>query len=122
MNEDWPKPVKAAITHGKNINIHWRNHSKLTEWIDGNVDEAREALSEMWSERDRTPGDRIRAFDSRLPESVFSRGATSSRLDAASYFMMAIDTQSYPPYRPERIPKRVSDVGLSALPGRRRGG
>ena len=119
---DWPKLVKAAITHGKNINIHWRNHSKLTEWIDGNVDEAREALSEMWSERDRTPGDRIRAFDSRLPESVFSRGATSSRLDAASYFMMAIDTQSYPPYRQSAFRNAYRTLGYPPSPAGDAGG
>ena len=96
---DWPTLAKAAIAHKQNILINWRNHSKLTEWIDANVVEALDALSGVWSEDDRTPGDRIRAFDGRLPESVFSRGATGTRLNVASYFMMGIDPQRYPPYR-----------------------
>ena len=35
----------------------------------------------------------------RSMESVFSRRATSIRLDVASFFMMGIDPQRYPPYR-----------------------
>ncbi len=96
---DWPTLVKAAITHKRNIVINWRNHSKLTEWIDGNVGEARDTLSGLWSEDDRTPADRVRSFDGGLPESVFSRGAVGTRLNVASYFMMGIDPQRYPPYR-----------------------
>ena len=96
---DWPTLVKAAITHKRNIVINWRNHAKLTEWIDGNMGEARDALSGLWSEDDRTPADRVRSFDGGLPESVFSRGAVGTRLNVASYFMMGIDPQRYPPYR-----------------------
>ena len=103
---DWPTLVKAAIAHKQNNIINWRNHSKLTEWIDGNVGEALDALSGMWSEDDRTPGDRIRAFDGSLPESVFSREATGTRLNVATYFMMGIASQRYPPYR--RKPFRVA--------------
>ena len=96
---DWPSLVTAAIRHKSNNIVNWRNHAKLVEWIDGNMGEARRALSEMWSEDDRTPGDRVRSFDGRLPESVFPRGATGTRLNVASYFMMGIDPQRYPPYR-----------------------
>ena len=103
---DWPTLVNAAIAHKQNNLINWRNHSKLTEWIDGNAGEALDALSGMWSEDDRTPGDRIRAFDGSLPESVFPRGATGTRLNVAAYFMMGIDPQRYPPYR--RKPFRVA--------------
>ena len=49
--------AKAAIAHKQNIIINWRNHSKLTKWIDGSVGEALDALSGMWSEDDRTPGE-----------------------------------------------------------------
>ena len=96
---DWPTLVKAAIAHPQNKIINWRNHSKLTEWIDGNVGEALDVLSGMWSEDDRTPGDRIRAFDGGLPESVFSRGAAGTRLNVASYLLMGVAPQRYPPYR-----------------------
>ena len=110
----WPGLVKAAITHKQNTIVNWRNHSKLTEWIDGNVGEARDALLKMWSEDDRTPGDRVRAFDDSLPESVFTRGATGTRLNVASYFMMGIDPQRYPPYRQK--PFRVAYQSLGHPP------
>ena len=96
---DWPSLVTAAIRHKSNNIVNWRNHAKLVEWIDGNVEEARRGLSEMWSEDDRAPGDRVRSFDGRLPESVFPRGATGTRLNFASYLMMGVDPQQYPPYR-----------------------
>ena len=98
-DRDWPGLVKAAITHRKNNIIHRFDQPKLVKWVDDHTGEARDALLEVWSEDDRTPGDRVRAFDGRLPESVFGRGAKSGRLLVASYFMMGIDTQGYPPYR-----------------------
>ena len=110
----WPGLVKAAITNKQNTIVNWRNHSKLTEWIDGNVGESRDALLKAWSEDDRTPGDRVRAFDDSLPESVFSRGATGTRLNVASYFMMGIDPQRYPPYRQK--PFRVAYQSLGHPP------
>ena len=95
---DWSKLVLEAIRHKDNNIIHPRyDQPKLVKWVEGNANEARDALSDVWSEDDRTPGDRVRAFDARLPESVFSRGAKSARLDAASYFMMGVDPQRYPP-------------------------
>ena len=113
----WPGLVKAAITHKKNTIVNWRNHSKLTEWIDGDAGEARDALLKMWSEDERTPGDRVRAFDGVLPESVFSRGATSTRLNVASYFMMGIDPQRYPPYRQKPFRVAYGRVGHSPFSG-----
>ena len=97
--EDWPKLVVAAIKHNKNNLIHWQAQSPLAKWIDSNADEARDALSGIWTSDDRTPGERVRSFDGKLPEHVFSRQAKSTRLDVASYFMMGIDPQRYPPYR-----------------------
>ena len=98
-DRDWPGLVKAAITHRKNNIIHRFDQPKLVKWVEDHPDQARDALLEIWSGDDRTPGDRVRAFDGRLSESVFGRGAKSSRLLVASYFMMGIDTQGYPPYR-----------------------
>ena len=97
--EDWPKLVVAAIKHSQNNLIHWQQHAKLAEWIDSHKDEARDALSGIWTSDDRTPGERVRSFDDKLPEHVFSRQAKSTRLDVASYFMMGNDAQRYPPYR-----------------------
>ncbi len=109
---DWSKLVLEAIRHKDNNIIHPRyDQPKLVKWVEGNANEARDALSDVWSEDDRTPGDRVRAFDARLPESVFSRGAKSARLDAASYFMMGVDPQRYPPYRQSAFRNTYQSLG-----------
>ena len=110
-DRDWPKLVMKAVQHKDNHNINWRDQTKLAKWIDDNVTEAREAMSAIWSEHDRTPGDRVRAFDDRLPASVFSQGSKSARLDAASYFMMGIDLQRYPPYRRKAFRNTYRSLG-----------
>ena len=109
--QDWPRLVTAAIRDKSNNIINWRNHTKLVEWIDSNVDEARGALLGLWTEGDRAPGDRIRSFDGSLPESVFSRGSTGTRLDVASYFMMGLDPARYPPYRRSRFQDTYRRLG-----------
>ena len=109
---DWSKLVLEAIRHKDNNIIHPPyDQPKLVKWVEGNANEARDALSDVWSEDDRTPGDRVRAFDARLPESVFSRGAKSARLDAASYFMMGVDPQRYPPYRQSAFRNTYQSLG-----------
>ena len=95
----WPKLLTAAIRRPQNNIINWRDQPRLVGWIEGNLGAARAALAAIWSQDDRKPGDRVRAFDVTLPEEVFSRGSRSARLNAASYFMMGIDLQRYPPYR-----------------------
>ena len=97
---DWPRLVTAAIKHKKNNIIHWRDQQpKLVEWIDGNVDAARDALSEMWSEDDRT---------ARQPCSCVRSQPARKRVLERSYgyspqcrivFHDGIDLQRYPPYR-----------------------
>ena len=110
-DRDWSKLVVKAVQHKDNINIHWRNQAKLVKWIRDNAAQAREALSAIWSEHDRTPADRVRVFDDRLPASVFSRGSESARLDAASYLMMGIDVQRYPPYRRDAFRNMYGSLG-----------
>ena len=111
---EWPSLVTAAIRHKSNNIVNWRNHAKLVEWIDGNMGEARRALSEMWSEDDRTPGDRVRSFDVRLPESVLTRiREYSPRCRIVFHDGDRPATISAIPTRP--VPSRVSEVGLSAV-------
>lgn len=98
-NDDaWPKLAREAINHRKNNIIDWRNRREVSKWIDENAAEAKSALSELWSRKERTPGDRVRSFDAILPETVFSRGSVGRRANVASYLMMGIDPHHYPPY------------------------
>ena len=108
---DWSKLVMKAVQHKDNINLNWRVQAKLVKWIDDNTAEVREALSAIWSDHDQTPGDRVRAFDDRLPASVYSPGSGSARLDIASYFMMGIDLQRYPPYRRKAFRNTYRSLG-----------
>ena len=102
---DWPDLATGAVRHKHNNLIHWMNQGKVVRCIASNPDEVRDALREMWSEDDRTPGDRIRAFDDRLSESMLDipPSAVGSRLTIASYFMMGLDAQRYPPYQKRKF-------------------
>ena len=103
--ENWRDLVKAAVKHKFNNIINWRNLNKTIACLDAYPDAMREALLEMWSEDDRTPGDRIRAFDGRLSENMLDIRPTAagSRLNIASYLMMGIDPKQYPPYLHSRF-------------------
>ena len=102
--DNWPDLLKAAITHKKNNLIDGRSYvkgndsyqTKIARWIDRNVDEPRDALLELWAQDDRAPDERVRAFNSKLPASVFSEGSTSARLDVASYLLMGRDPDRFP--------------------------
>ncbi|MCY3546900.1 MAG: hypothetical protein OXH49_08450 [Gemmatimonadetes bacterium] len=110
-NDDWPQLVVDAIKHNDNNIIFHVNKSKLTNWIEGNRTEAREALLGMWSQGDRSPGDRVRAFDAKVPASVWPRTAVGTRLNSASYLMMGLDAQRYPPYQRTPFTKAYRRLG-----------
>ena len=115
---DWLELVTAAIKHKHNNLINWRNLNKLKKCIANYPDEVREALREMWSEEDRTPGDRIRAFDSRLSEDMLDipPTATGTRLRNAAYFMMGLGVHQYPPYQERRFQSSYKELGYPEGP------
>ena len=95
----WLNRVKEAIRHRRNNIIFHINQAKLAEWMEGNAADAKRALTALWAEGDRTPGDRVRSFDTILPEAFCPRTAVGTRLNWASYLMMGIDPNRYPPYQ-----------------------
>ena len=96
---DWPSLVTAAIKHKDNNIIFHVNKTKLANWIAEDPAKAGEALLALWSEGDRQAGERVRSFDTIVPETVWSRSAVGTRLTSASYLLMAADPQRYPPYQ-----------------------
>ena len=105
-NDDWPIVIRKAITHKKNNLISGRsyggdgsNQTKVVRWIEDNLDQARDALLELWANGQMEPEERIREFDSKLPEAVFTRASTSARLDVASYLLMGRDPNQFPQCR-----------------------
>lgn len=121
-DDDWPKLVTKAIKHKDNNIIYWDNQRKLTDWIEGNRTEATEALLGMWSQGDRSPGDRVRAFDVKVPESVWPRSAVGTRLNSASYLMMGLDAQRYPPFQIRLFTHAYRSLGYPMPPAKDAGG
>ena len=100
VGNDWAARLIAAVRHNDNNLIGWRNKPKIVDWIKQDPATVEEALIEMWSEdRDESPMDRVRSFDEKLPEHVFTRGSSTARLDLASYLMMAMPEERLPPIK-----------------------
>ncbi len=95
----WPSRVKEAVRHRLNNIIFHINQAKLAEWMESNAADAKRALTALWAKGDQTPGDRVRSFDAIVPEALCPRTAVGTRLNWASYLMMGIDPNRYPPYQ-----------------------
>ncbi len=105
---NWAELVTEAVMHKRNNIIDWReNKAKFEKCVSNYPDAMRDALEKMWSEDDRTPGDRIRAFDSRISKNMLgiSQKAVGTRLTITSYLMMGLDVLRYPPYQVSRFDK-----------------
>ena len=115
---DWEELVTAAIMHRDNNLIFYINRDKFKKCIANHRQDVREALRELWSEDDRTPGDRIRAFDNRLSEGMLNikKRHTGSRLAIESYLMMGIDAQQYPPFRRDTFRITYTKLGYPQAP------
>ncbi len=108
---DWPDLVKAA-TQGKYHPMAWRDASKLRQWIDDEPDAAFKALRALWTEDDRSAGERIRSFSALYPweskggevppEGVrhpeYGTNGRGTRLRTISVLLMALDPSTYPPF------------------------
>ncbi len=82
----------------------FENMRKVEQGIDNHPDAMRDALRELWSEDDRTPAERIRAFDSKVPENMLDT-RVGVHIRIASYLMMGLDAHLYPPYQTGRFGK-----------------
>ena len=123
-SEDWPQLLRDAISHRKNNLIDGRaytegkesNQDRFVRWVDEHPNDVRLALLEMWADDDRTPGDRILALDEALPDDVFGKGAISARLDIASYLMMGLDAERFPPCRRGKFRETYTWLGYPQPP------
>ena len=105
--------VTEAVKHKYNNIISGYARDKLKKCIANYPDEVRKALREMWSEEDRTSGDRIRAFDSKLSEDMLdlTPNQRGSRTSIASSFIMGIDAQQYPAFRQNTFQNTYEKLG-----------
>lgn len=95
---DRKKHKKDASRRG----IWFEDLNKVEEGIEKHEYAMQDALRELWSEDDRKLGDRIRAFDSKLPENMLDNNV-GVHIRIASYLMMGLDPQKYPPYHKGRF-------------------
>ena len=119
-DKKWAKLVTEAIQDREKYKEDaeqrhgwFENLKKVKQCIDKYEDDMQDALREMWSEDDRKSRDRIRAFDDRLSESMLDipRESVGVRLRNASYLMMGLDSQQYPPYLHTRFNKMYKLLG-----------
>lgn len=111
-SDNWSELLKGALRHPRNNLVFWRNQNKVVEWIDASTEDVPAMIAEFWAvdEDGVTPGDRIRAFDRKLPTDLLGKGA-STRLDPISYLMMGLDGDLYPPIRLTRFQKTYKRLG-----------
>ena len=98
---DWREILKPAYRKKNNNLVDWRNEGALAVWVDGNPDDALDAMQALWAEDDTPISDRIRDFVPRVKLGAkyangFKRPSQSLRLIAA--LLMALDPKQYPPY------------------------
>lgn len=114
-DQDWPTRAKEAIAHRQNniIDARGYQHKKLNEWIEKSntqAGDALDALRELWFEGKRSPRDRVRAFDAKLPKEI------GTRCTVASFFMMGINLEEFPPYQERAYHKAFGSVGYPKPP------
>ena len=109
---NWSELLKGTLRHPRNNLVFWRNQNKVVEWIDASTEDVPAMIAEFWAvdEDGVTPGDRVRAFDRKLPTDLLGKGA-STRLDPISYLMMGLDGDLYPPIRLTRFQKTYKRLG-----------
>ena len=100
--DDWTDVVKQAYRYRQgDRRFDFGRAGALKSWIDGNPDDALDALQALWAE-DNTPiPDRIRKFvPLPKPEPKWEKGfiGTGTRLGLIAALLMALDPGKYPPY------------------------
>ena len=114
-DESWSPLLTAAVRDGGNNLIAWRDKAKIVDWIEQDPATVEGALAEMWSENgEKSLVDRVRSFDSKLPEHVFTEGGRTARLDLASYLMMAMREERLPPIKLTVFERTYTRLGYPA--------
>ena len=99
-DDNWSTLLSGVVQDGENNLIGWRNKAKIIEWIEQDRATVEDALAEVWSQGGgKSPVDRVKSFDDKLPERVFTKGSSTARLDLASYLLMAMPDEKLPPIK-----------------------
>ena len=93
--DDWAGKIKRGID-GNLIPPRF-TLPKVRNWLDESPGAALKALQSIWTGRDLSVAERIRAFSSSFPRSVTSGPGT--RMNVISVLLMGLDVERYPPFR-----------------------
>ena len=97
---DWRERVTWAYQQSRSRNIvTFRDTHPLRMWMNSEPDEALEAMQALWAEDDTPIPERIRVFNSRIPDPpTFPVKGVGTRLRLFAALTMALDPLKYPPF------------------------
>ena len=109
---NWREILKPVYRRKHNNLIDWRDEGVLSTWVDGNPDDALDAMRALWAEEDtpisdRIISDRIKDFVPRVQPPHLPDGpsyhdnfnGTGTRLRLIAALLMALDPLQYPPFK-----------------------
>ena len=104
---EWREILKPVYNRNHNNLIDWRVAGVLSTWVDGNPDDALDAMQSLWAEGDTPISDRIRDFVPRVQPPHLPDGpsyhdnfkGTGTRLRLIAALLMALDPTKYPPFK-----------------------
>ena len=95
---NWHDLLKRALRSRPGHPIAWQLMDDFNRWYTEHPGDALRALQSLWEGSHVSVEDPIRAFTAVLPDSAL-RGAVGSSTNVISVLLMALDVESYPPFR-----------------------
>lgn len=109
----WPELLSRALLESNLSGGGWRAKEVITKWLKDKPAQGLSALNALWSD-DATPGERVSAFLSQVPEDPNFTGV-GTRLRPASILLMALGPE-YPPFKITEFVSAYRSTGYP-LPG-----
>lgn len=96
---DWIELLDTACKIGNGLFVFFTKRALFT-WVEREPRAALDAMQALWAEDDTPIPERIRVFNSRIPDPpTFPIKGVGTRLRLFSALTMALDPKKYPPYR-----------------------
>ena len=129
-NENWIKATKGPFLVNLNNLCDWRGVSALSKWYENDPKGASEALRDLWSPDDLSPGKipararviaRVRTFAERFPHVAISDdgkpfSGAGVRLRLIATLLMRISATHYPPFKVRDFKKAYELTGYPNAP------
>ncbi len=109
----WPELLSRALHESNLSGGGWRAKEVITKWLKDKPAQGLSALNALWSD-DATPGERVSAFLSQVPEDPNFTGV-GTRLRPVSILLMALGPE-YPPFKITEFVSAYRSTGYP-LPG-----